>query len=243
MKTTSSTALSTIADVATILSTAALLIVLAMVTTAVHAVSARAGSAPPRVAVTSLPSGQVTTSTELTQGSVGARVVMVEFSDYQCPFCGRFEREVMPRLKAEYINTGKISLTYRDFPLESIHPLALHASDAAQCAQRQGHYWQMHDQLFNNPVRLDETSLRVHASAVGLNMAEFNACLANGTSANVLRDIDEGHRLLVRSTPTFFVGTQTRDAHIALKREINGAQPFEVFKAAIDDVLRTSGVE
>src|SRR5262245_42566667 len=100
------------------------------------------------------------------KGERTAKVTLVEFSDYQCPYCARYVRETYPQIDNEYIDTGKVKLVFVDFPIESIHRLAFKAAEAARCSGEQGQYWQMHDQLFAHPAKLDDWA--AHAQAVGL---------------------------------------------------------------------------
>ena len=105
------------------------------------------------------------------RGKADARVTIVEFTDYQCPFCSRYVRETYPQLDKEYVQTGKVKYVLRDLPLEAIHPLAMKAAEAAHCAGEQGKYWEMHDRLFANQTELARTDLAKHAQALGLDAA------------------------------------------------------------------------
>ncbi len=191
---------------------------------------------PPIVAVTGLE-----TKANLTaMRPVGARIAVVEFADFQCPYCGVYAREVYPRIVDRFVKTGQVVYVFRHFPLASIHPLAFRASEAAECAQDQGQYWNMHDLLFSNQHGLDDENLKNDASALGLNRSKFAKCLSMGRSGIVRADQLEGERLGVRATPTFLVGTIMPDDMIKVSWRISGAQSFETFKTAIDGVA--SGV-
>ena len=166
-------------------------------------------------------------------GNPDAPVVIVEFSDYQCPFCNRFFQETKPQLDAEYIDTGKVRFIYKDFPIDSIHAQARDAAQAAECAGAQDAYWAMHDRLFaglqeweNNPEAL--AVFRGYAEELGLDMAAFNQCLDRQTYADeVQEDMEEGQRAGVTGTPTFFING----------RKLVGAQPFSAFVQVIEDEL------
>ena len=106
------------------------------------------------------------------RGNQAAQVTLVEFSDYQCPFCGQFTREALPQVLAEYVNSGKIRYVFRDFPLEGLHPDATKAAEAAHCAGEQNKYWSMHDRLFENQEKLGIPDLRAYASDLGLDCRE-----------------------------------------------------------------------
>jgi protein-disulfide isomerase len=172
------------------------------------------------------------------KGAAGARVAIVEFSDYQCPFCGRFYRDSLVQIQKEYIDTGKIRYVFRNLPLEAIHPNAFKASEAALCAGDQGKYWQMHDQLFQNQRALDPDALVAHAKAVGLDVAAFQQCLGSGKHEKRIRaDMADAEALGANGTPAFFVGTTAPGDKVKSGRFISGARPYADFKAAIDAAL------
>ena len=173
------------------------------------------------------------------KGDKNAPVTVIEFSDFQCPFCSRFFRQTLPQLDKEYIKTGKIKLVYRDYPLVRIHPDAFKAAEAAQCAGDQGKYWQMHDRFFANPKSLGEKDLPGHAKALGLDAAKFKTCLDSGQKkAGVRADIADAVKAGVRGTPTFLIGyTEPGKSTITGVSRIRGARPFASFKAAIDRLL------
>jgi len=154
--------------------------------------------------------------------------VLIEFSDYQCPFCARYARETLPQIEREYISTGKVKYVFRDFPIESIHKDAVRAAAAAHCAGDQGKYWEMHDRLFANQAKLRPADFKEHAVAVGLDAAAFAQCLESGReTARVRKDAEEAARYGVTGTPAFFVNG----------RPVIGAQPYEAFAVVIDDEL------
>ena len=171
------------------------------------------------------------------KGDKSARLVLVEFTDYQCPFCARYARETGSQIDAEYVKTGKLRYVTREFPLESIHPQAFKASEAALCAGDQGKYWEMHGQLFANQRALAPADLASHARAIGLDAAKFTQCLDGGTkAAKVRKDLAEGAKAGVTGTPAFFLGVAD-GAAVKVLRVIRGAQPFASFKEAIDGAL------
>jgi protein-disulfide isomerase len=158
-------------------------------------------------------------------GSATAPVTLVEFSDYQCPFCGRVE----PTLKQLRTTYGdKIRFVWKDFPLTQIHPQAFKAGEAAHCAGDQGKYWELHDVLFNNQQALAPADLKRHAASLGLNAGQFDQCLDSSKHGERVRDgVSEGSDLGVNSTPTIFING----------RRLSGAQPYEAFAAIIDEEL------
>ncbi len=157
-------------------------------------------------------------------GPSNAPVKMVEFADFQCPFCGRAEPTVNQILKT-YGN--KVELIYVNFPLP-IHPYAFQAAEAAECAMRQGKFWPYHNALFANQSKLDVKDLKALAGKVGLNSKEFDTCFDEGKSKQAVeRDVQEGQKLGVTGTPSFFING----------RLLVGAQPFGAFKKIIDQEL------
>jgi protein-disulfide isomerase len=160
-------------------------------------------------------------------GSADAPVVIVEFSDFQCPFCGRFSAETFPLIKENYIDTGKVRLVYRDLPLP-FHPDAQETAEAAECADDQGKFWEYHDAIFENQDSLDTTSLKQYAKDIGLNTEDFNSCLDSGKhTQEVKKDFSDAGAAGVTGTPTFFIN--------GIK--VVGAQPYSVFQQIIESEL------
>lgn len=173
------------------------------------------------------------------KGNKNARVALVEFTDYQCPFCSRHFRQVLPEIEKGYVQTGKVKYVMRNFPIESIHPLAFKAHEAASCAGEQGKYWEMHDRIFSNQQAMGPKELTGHAGALKLNMSKFQQCL-DGTkhAAKIRKDIADGQKAGVQGTPTFFLAQSGPDQEtVKVVRIIRGAQPYDAFKGAIDSLL------
>ena len=146
------------------------------------------------------------------QGTPEANVVIVEFFDYQCPACGRQARDILPELRKNYIETGKIAYVYMDFPLETIHPLAFQAAEAAACAGDQGKYLEMHSTLFTNQGRLREHDLYDHAESLGLDISASQDCMVPPAHADGIRsDIALGESLGARRTPSIFLTVRDAD--------------------------------
>ncbi len=171
-------------------------------------------------------------------GPEDAKVTIIEFSDYQCPFCRSFWRDTLNRIKNEYINSGQsVKFVYRDFPLTNIHPMAVKYAEAAECAEDQNKYWQMHDKIFEKQDEVGQGTIsnfgiedvKIWAEEIGLNGSEFNQCLDSGKySEEVRKDFDDGSRAGVNGTPTFFINGIS----------VVGSQPFEAFKQIIDGELQ-----
>jgi len=173
-------------------------------------------------------------------GSQNAPVTLVEFSDYQCPFCRRHFSTVYPILKKEYIDTGKLRYVFRDFPIASIHPQAPKAHESAWCAKEQNRYWEMHDILFKNSQDLSVPALKTYATKIALNAERFNACLESGKyTGEIEKEIAEATRAGVNGTPAFFIGS-TGSGEKITGTLVSGAQPLARFKQVIDDLLRTA---
>ncbi len=172
-----------------------------------------------------------------TLGKPKAPITLLEFSDYQCPFCNRFFQDTLPALKAEYIDTGKLRYVFRDFPLDRIHPQARKAAEAAHCAGDEGKYWAMHDLLFQHATALQVEQLKGYARRLDLDHTVFEACLEQGKyAAKVQKDYDDGVTAGVRGTPGFFVG-KTRPDDTIQGGLISGARPLSVFRQAIERLL------
>jgi protein-disulfide isomerase len=164
-------------------------------------------------------------STDPSLGRASAPVTLIEFSDFQCPFCQR----VAPTLKKIRETYGdKVRIVWKDFPLTQIHPQAFKAGEAAHCAGDQGKYWDYHDRLFANQQQLQPEDLKKHAADLGLDAAAFNACLDSSKYGERVRDgVAQGTRLGVNSTPTIYING----------RMLSGAQPYETFVSVIDEEL------
>ena len=174
------------------------------------------------------------------KGPANARVTIVEFSDYQCPFCARFHTGTSPQIQKEYIETGKVRHVFRNMPLEAIHPQAFKAAEAALCANDQGKYWEMHDVLFANQRALQTEQLVGHAKTIGLDAAGFQTCLDSGKHAERIRaDLAEAEKLGLNGTPAFLIGVSGPDGKVKNVRFVSGARPFADFKSAIDAALAT----
>lgn len=162
------------------------------------------------------------------RGSKDAPVTLIEFSDFQCPFCGRFFSDTAPQIEEQYVKAGKVRFVYKHFPLESIHPQATPAALASECAKEQGKFWEYHDLIFKNQQSMGDESYKSWANQLSLDMDKFNGCYSSQKYLSVVRsDLQQGSSAGVRGTPGFFLNGQL----------ISGAQPFAVFQQAIDAEL------
>ena len=193
--------------------------------------------APPQ----EIPEATVSIDDDPVKGTIDAPVTIIEFSDYQCPFCGRFFANTFPEINKKYIESGKVKYVFRDFPLE-FHKQAPKASEAAECPGEKGKYWEMHDKLFENQNALTVDKLKQYAAEIGLGTDSFNACIDGGKYADEIKnDTDDGKKAAVSGTPTFFIGkTQGSKKEIVGKRLV-GARPFSSFAEVIEQLLAEPG--
>ena len=169
-------------------------------------------------------------------GRDDATLTLVEFTDYQCPFCSQFEANTLPELKKNYIDTGKLRIVLRDLPLE-FHQFALGAAQAARCAGDQGHFWEMKTLLFKNQTALDLDSLATYAGSLSLDIPSFKTCISSGKHLQKVRDDASYARSLnITGTPSFVLGRKNGDSLTGTL--IVGAQPLAYFDNAIKDALQ-----
>jgi protein-disulfide isomerase len=169
------------------------------------------------------------------KGPADAKVTIVEFSDFQCPYCGKFVQETLPQILSNY--GDKVRFVFMNLPLTSIHQYAQKAAEAAECANEQGAFWQFHDIMFQNQSALTVDDLKSYAAQLQLDTAKFNDCLDTGKMADeVDADLAAGEKAVSDAgltrfgTPAFFIN----GVHLG------GAQPYENFKAAIDAALKAA---
>lgn len=196
------------------------------------ALSARAAVAPAPAAIATLPAFAELTSVEVQiegrpyRGPDDAPVTLLEFTDYECPFCARHFRQTYPSLLSEY--EGKLKYVIRNFPLSSIHPQAQRAAEAAECAEEQGRFWEYHDLLFQRSPALGTEHLTAYAAEVGLDTERFEDCLESGRKADVVAaDFEDGLSYGVNGTPTFFING----------RRVVGTLSLDEFESYLDAAL------
>jgi protein-disulfide isomerase len=181
---------------------------------------------------------------EPARGIAEAKVTVVEVSDYHCPFCRRYATEILPKIVTEYIDTGRVRYVFMDFPIITLHPDSVKSHQAAACAGRQGHYWQMHDLLFMSAPLRDVAHLISASATVEMDIQKFTACLNEndeGAGTSAIRErIAQMRQIGITGTPVLLIGqTQADGSSIRILASVIGAQPYAVFKTAIDAVLNT----
>ena len=173
-------------------------------------------------------------------GRADAPLTLVEFADFQCPFCERFFSNTLPQIQKSYVDTGKLNLVYKHFPLADVHPNAREAANAAECANAQGKFWPYHNILFANQTQWAEqrasqvaSTFKKYASDLGLNSVAFNSCLdSNKYPSTIDKDSQQASTYGVLGTPTFYIGNDKSGY-----TQILGTKPFPIFQLYIDQLL------
>ncbi|NCN82662.1 MAG: thioredoxin domain-containing protein [Candidatus Pacebacteria bacterium] len=200
--------------------------------------------AAPAAAPVQATTGTASVDDDAVLGDKNAPVTIIEFSDYECPFCKRHYDETHVKLVEKYIDTGKAKLVFRDFPLSFHDPMATKEAIAANCAKEQGGdsgYYAFHDEIFkrttSNGTGLDDAKIQTIASDLGLNIGAFTSCLSNPKMAEeVQKDLADGAAAGASGTPSFIIGKSTKDGVIEGDLVV-GAQPLVTFETLIDALL------
>jgi protein-disulfide isomerase len=183
------------------------------------------------------PPSALTTQRETFRGASGASVAIVEYADFECPYCGQYEHEVYPQIAKDYVQTGKVKYFFRDLPLP-MHPRAMGAARAAHCAGEQGKYWEMHDSLFAKQNAIKDVDMPGRAQELGLDTAKFSECLSSDRyTGEINKSGAEAQKMGIGGTPTFFVGKVEPNGDVTNLKMIIGTRPYEAFKSAIEDSL------
>jgi len=168
-------------------------------------------------------------------GRPDAPVTMVEFADYQCPFCRHFHTDTFAELKKNFIDTGKVLFVSRDLPLD-FHENSQRAAEAARCAGDQGKYWEMRNALITNGSDLSADAVTRYAQSLSLNMTSFSGCVSSAThKAEIQKDQSDAGVLQISGTPTFVLGRTSKGTLNGTR--LVGAQPYATFEAAILQLL------
>lgn len=193
---------------------------------------------PTGQALPSLESIQLKVDKAPIRGNARSRVVLVEVSDFECPFCGRHVRQTAPLIQKDYVESGKIRHVFVNFPLAS-HRNAFKAAEAGLCANDQGKFWELHDRMFANQTQLAPPLLAPLVTAAGLQSEPWRACLESSRKRDqVSSDQSMASAAGVSATPTFFVGIlDAKSGGVTVTERIVGAKPYAVFQRALDDAL------
>jgi len=160
----------------------------------------------------------------------------VEFADYQCPFCRKFQSDTFVELKKNYIDTGKVRFVSRDLPLD-FHPYSMKAAEASRCAGDQGKYWEMRDALITNSASLSDDMISKSAETLAIRMDDFRSCVTSDRyKAEIQKDSTEAASLQISGTPSFVLAKTTKDKLDGVK--IVGALPYSQFQSAIEQMLK-----
>jgi protein-disulfide isomerase len=175
---------------------------------------------------------------EPVKGDSAARVAVIEYADFECPFCGQYMRQAYPQIVDNYIKTGKIKYFYRDLPL-SMHSHAMVAAQAALCAGDQGKFWEMHDSLFANQGALTENDMANRAKSLGMDSGELTQCVSSEKySKEIEKSATEAQSMGIDGTPTFFLGViQENGKVVKVEKTIVGAHSYKTFKSDLDELL------
>jgi protein-disulfide isomerase len=189
---------------------------------------------PREVPVPTLPASL---SGAATMGAADARAALIVYSDVECPFCRTFATETLPTIRRDYVDTGRLLIAFRHFPLERIHPHAFRAAAAMECARRQNQFWPLHDGLFKGPKELDDSQVRSRAEKVGLSLPELDRCLEGSATEAVKADLRAARNLGLRSTPSLLLGNLVPDG-VKVAKVISGAMRLPDLRRELDDLLR-----
>lgn len=191
---------------------------------------------PPERSEPPLPTMPISVKGAMMQGSPTAKVAIIEYSDFECPFCGEFARQTLPTLQEKYIKTGRVQFYFFHNPL-LIHAEAEKAAEAGVCAARQGKGWEMHDALFADQKHLDTVSIETRAQRLGLDRRGFEACLGGQARAQVQDDVAAAAAAQMRGTPGFFVGILRGDGLVEAVKRVRGAQETKVFEQVLGELI------
>ena len=201
---------------------------------AIRSLLAQQGQARPAADV---PTALMDISKDTVKGTAAAKVALIEFSDYQCPYCGRYDKETYPLIVKNYVESGKVKYVWRDYPLD-FHPNAEKAAEAARCAGEQGKFWDMHDRLFANQQSISSADLIKHGESLGMNTVLFQQCLdSNRYATDIKKGVVDAGTAGISGTPSFLIGVIQPNGTVKIARKLVGAKPYADFQSAIDSLL------
>ncbi len=168
------------------------------------------------------------------KGDPNAPITVIEYADFECPFCGRFYQQTLPQIERNYVDEGLVKIEFRHFPIVNAHPHAYSAAHAAECAREQGtdNFWAMHNKLFEGQTRLSESNYRSWANEIGLDMGAFNTCMNEDKYREQIEaDAAQAAADGFTGTPAFLVNGQA----------VTGAQPYQTFDQVFQSILSRPG--
>jgi protein-disulfide isomerase len=171
-----------------------------------------------------------------TLGSPQAIAAIIEFSDFQCPYCARFAQQILPTIKEQYVDKGLVLIAFRQYPLVDIHRGAMRAAQAADCAAKQGKFWALHDRLFADVRAVADMTAEGYANAVGVQATSFLACM-HEAPGNVTRDIEQGRALHVTGTPTLMIGQLEDSTRVKVQRVMSGVPAVQDLRLVLDKLI------
>jgi len=180
-----------------------------------------------------VPTVPISIDGDATLGDPTAKVVIIEYSDFQCPFCNKFVIETFPGIRSRLIDTKQVRWVFKHLPIEKLHPQAVGAAEAAECARRQNRFWPIHDQFFAQPKQLQREAILAMAADAGSDMTAFSQCLDGEAQADVAASIREAQALGITGTPTFLVGIPTESGTVIAKERLSGFLPAADFEDAV----------
>lgn len=173
------------------------------------------------------------------EGRSDAPVVLIEFSDFQCPACRRFDAAVLRDLRERYVAKGKVALAFLHFPLTQKHPAAFRAAVAAECAGAQGRFWSIHEYLFQSPENLEDAAVTSWLKRTGIDMSKFQACSETGGPERVRQQMVSARALGVGGTPTVLVGLNRGSDRVLIKTRFRGVPTLAAVTEAVDSLGRS----
>jgi len=188
----------------------------------------------------SVPAEPISLDGAPTLGQPDARVALVVFSDFECPFCGRFANEIVPAIRSRYIDDGRVKMAFRHLPLNGIHPKAFQAAEASECGARQGRFWEFHDQFFADQQKLKTADFLSYARALGVDETAFGGCLRGGASDRIQQDLALAERLHITGTPTLLLGRVRPDGLVNVVEAASGIRSVEKLSTSFDKLLGQS---
>jgi protein-disulfide isomerase len=183
-------------------------------------------------------SGLVAIEDSPTRGNPQAKVAVLEYSDFECPFCAKAFHDILPAIDVEYIATGKVLFVFRHLPLPSLHPGAFSAAVASECAARQGKFWPLHDRLYAHRGQIRPGSIREDVVAMGGDVNRWDDCMSSGDAkAAIERESAEARAIGIRGTPTFLIGLVVTDGHVRVIKDITGVGTIPQWRSVLDGAL------